>query len=550
MKKYTILYFIFILILILFSCQKKYDDSQISGETRLAFRVGHIEKVSSANSKNTSGDESVQKVIDTIDIKGFEAVVSLVSEDIDNITSSNSSKFANTESIGDNIKYRVYIFKDSDNSFIGTFDGNSNGTDYYLDVQARTKYKWYAYSYNSSEPITDEIPSNFSENVLYSEAVHPSLADSLGSKQLLWASGEITTNAHNVETPVKITFKRKYSVIRLQFDGAGLTAYLRSATIKTVSNNLKQGVLNILTGDVSTSNSSVTILKDTNWVVSPDRYKIHTDFNVIVDTTSNMTFQAKLLGLQVTRLYKIGNSSSEINLGQLYDELSPKIGVMSLVIPGPSLPNNKMEMGKLYTLKVELLAPYSVKLGNAKWSIETIYYDHQLGHNAFRFDNPLHHISEAEQYKATDYYPHMSLTPTGAVNSGDPCSTIKPFNMWRMPTRDDCIAILTDPKLWTYTRTLGRVNDVYYGTVKGFPERVWEGLYLRKDEFLMAYLGSIDADNNYYTRDSVGYHMSTDPGWMYQMWQEELNGVRGMRPGITQRDATNHAKLMVRCVRD
>lgn len=177
---------------ILLSCSKeKGTDSTISdGKTKLVIELQGARGVSEAvvnaqgGSLSSSSPTFDQQVIKQQTIKGESEIIvqhsefSLVSktgsdksENVQKASSNQASvpyyplgyeplSSGATRALESGITYRMIVYRESDNAFIGETTAVVGQTAPRLNVEYNTRYKWYAYSYNSKDALDPFNVSN------------------------------------------------------------------------------------------------------------------------------------------------------------------------------------------------------------------------------------------------------------------------------------------------------------------------------------------------------------------------------------------------------
>ena len=138
--------------------------------------------------------------------------------------------------MGNGIRYRLMVYTQA-NVLVASIEVTA-GEAKNVGVTSGQTYKWFAYSYNTS----DAIPApNATNPVLTTPTTTP----------LLYASGQITPTAPGTVLP--ITFKHQLTQLRMEIkESSGFRAILSATGEFGLDDYVKTGTFNILTGAIGT----------------------------------------------------------------------------------------------------------------------------------------------------------------------------------------------------------------------------------------------------------------------------------------------------------
>lgn len=278
MIKYIIYIYSLITFLCIISCVKEKDNNNINNEVSLSFQVAGVsgivsdvasidDKMASTNFQNTSAalnEKLISQNIHTDEYDFFlgHTELSLAKSSKKELLAHNQPLYpSNYDPIGsgvsrpleNNVKYRVLVFKASDDSYVGTIDATVGTVASRLVVDGGVEYKWFAYSYNSDNSLPAIDISN------------PKTA--VANEDFIYASGVI--EAVTGEKKIPITFERKMATIQVlayttafsaygYFDNWGEPSTNPNATYVKLS-NLVGGDFNLLSGEfIPSSFSTIT----------------------------------------------------------------------------------------------------------------------------------------------------------------------------------------------------------------------------------------------------------------------------------------------------
>lgn len=427
---------------LLVGCEKEKTIDQ-DNQIGIAISVRGIEDTPIERLGDTKRGFESSKVIATSSVQlesGLEAIVSLSEEPI-NGTSTEFIKSgiqkgvakSATSSMTHGNTY-VVVFYDEDDNHIATVNTTAGTTPYVLkQFKWNTTYKWFAYSFNNSSPITLNSTST------------PTIV-SIGNSGFLYASGEFKTSNSQAENNLEITFKRKNAIIEVVVDGRGIFDRLIELEMETsVSTGLKSGQFDLKTGKYIPS----TFANYTPTFVNSDFTNFRTSSQdtirkvemYTVDTVNTISaFSVKFKTIkQPTDLY-----NKDAARARTYSNVTFNLPVDKRFTP---------QLGKKYRIVVTPIYRH-ITVGGVDWAWGDLYYDNNRSAYAF-----LHSNSNFYNYNTTTgtstyansgstFIPHWNgfwnykARKPGVgedIDVVDPCTLVYPKGRWMMP--DDFTSI-------------------------------------------------------------------------------------------------------------
>lgn len=302
---------VLIAVVILGSCSKE-SFSGKGGDPKLVINVaGIVAQSQPATNKAESavelgGISSSSKPKPSIKVGQFSMDVHTSKEEMDlnlkqpSVLSSTAKNGSNNGSLrsavvkmDDGVKYRVLLFNTTSNRMEKAVVATA-GVALEIDVFEGQTYKWYAYSYNSSDQadlgsIDLETPN------IYSQPDMP----------LLYATGEVTS-VHG-STPISINFQHQMAQLRVEVDTKGMFADIVDISANYAANTVKGGEFNLLTGAFQGNlytDESIGLLNFTNKDADSEQVKVASYYTADVNTKS---FQVEFFDLKV----KLMNGTTE-----------------------------------------------------------------------------------------------------------------------------------------------------------------------------------------------------------------------------------------------
>lgn len=245
------------------SCSKDVDQIGSEAQVSLSFSIGGIYDDNSNNllkantiNNNFSLEEKKGIGVNSISKKNGNIVLDMITEEsriIDSFPSSISDinkKLANTVNMKNNIRYRILVYT-MDNDLIASTEGTV-GERLNISVTRNQSYKWYAYSFNTTDQIPDPTLSPNSPS-------NPSIITPY-TTTLLYASNStgtplITANG----TPISIIFKHQLTQLNVELDARGMFADIVTLDANFQGDYVKTSSFDLLTGQKFGQLSSANI---------------------------------------------------------------------------------------------------------------------------------------------------------------------------------------------------------------------------------------------------------------------------------------------------
>lgn len=344
---------VLIAVVILGSCSKE-SFSGKGGDPKLVINVaGIVAQSQPATNKAESavelgGISSSSKPKPSIKVGQFSMDVHTSKEEMDlnlkqpSVLSSTAKNGSNNGSLrsavvkmDDGVKYRVLLFNTTSNRMEKAVVATA-GVALEIDVFEGQTYKWYAYSYNSSDQadlgsIDLETPN------IYSQPDMP----------LLYATGEVTS-VHG-STPISINFQHQMAQLRVEVDTKGMFADIVDISANYAANTVKGGEFNLLTGAFQGNlytDESIGLLNFTNKDADSEQVKVASYYTADVNTKS---FQVEFFDLKV----KLMNGTTETLTEKFPDGGTVVFGDYTGSSKGKIL-NGVMKMWKVFPRKTIL----------------------------------------------------------------------------------------------------------------------------------------------------------------------------------------------------
>ena len=229
--------------LTLTSCSKELSSSQLGAEDKLIFTVGGInENLNNATVNHTYNQEedfTANTTLKKVEMQSSSTTASeLDYSSINNTKLKNDtkSKTAATIAMKNGRKYRILIYRADNNALVTSVQGVV-GTSVEIPAFKNVSYKYYAYSYNSTDDIDEP------EDLVNPEVETPT------DSEFLYDSGTCSTNSFNTSIP--ITFRYKTAQILLELDTDRLFADITSMDVQFVESYLNKGTFSIKNGTIS-----------------------------------------------------------------------------------------------------------------------------------------------------------------------------------------------------------------------------------------------------------------------------------------------------------
>lgn len=368
-----------------------------------------------ARSKSTSTDEKIVKFAD------FDVATSFIEDGYGEAisakaASTSSGKKANT-SMNPGVKYRLLLYL-ANGQFSKSVEITA-GTPMLIPVKSGQKYTWIAYSYNTSDAVTDVV--NYA---------NPSIPTSV-TKELLYANGQITiSSVIGANDLLPITFKRKLGRVGVEINAGGIFAKdITQAVISFQDTYFKEGTFNLKTGLVS--NFTAPTVQTTLTGTAPESY-IRTLYYYTADTaTAIADLRVKLESIKL-------KNDRGVEKSYTVNAVFSNIGANGIgFIPAT---------GTSHKAAINILQS-GIPMGSTIWAPANLYYD-ALAAVGYRYKfrsepsnifNTTTVITEMNkeywQWMPDGLVPYSpSYQPTNSGPHKDPCLQVYPAGTWRMPT--------------------------------------------------------------------------------------------------------------------
>lgn len=418
------------------SCRKENKSLDSDGESAIFFDVLGIDESSSLLAS------AQQDKKDKVQLTSYGEYEILTSVEDNILPAADSKGKKGATPLEQNVKYRIEVFKvESGNQIhVKSLDRESgqavSPTDT-IRVEYGGTYKWYAYTYNTPDPIATapgEVEVPMGEN-----------------KDFMYDSGEITVDFTS-NKPIHISFKRKTARIQLEIDGRGANAdeisaisiTLPSGLVKTANFNLQSGTIEGTATDVSLPVLTTDDFEDVN-----GPYRKRSKFFHTVVTGPVASIQSN--GLQI----KVRNNPSLFSAALPGETISPLEVTRDLASPSKIISfsfNNTLEAGKSVLLKVDLLESGIVyrSVGGTpiEWARSNLYMHANSGDHRYRLypDN----IQTKDPATFFSFKGHIPLRLAERDNNPkDPCSLIYPAGRWKTATQQEYDVITASSGLLT-----------------------------------------------------------------------------------------------------
>jgi len=441
--------------------------------------------------------------------------------------------------LAEGVTYIVVLY-DANDDYVATINASSGISPVFTEAYRNRLYKWFAYSFNSTNPITLNSTSN------------PTAPSTSGSG-LLYASGEFMTSSTQPTNRLNITFQRKTAAIEVIVDGRGLFDKLTTLTITNTANaHLKSGTFDLKTGmyitnTINNYNPTISDSEFTNFRIST-LDTIRSAYLHTVDTDNAI----ENFGLRFGTIYQL------TDLPGVYNGEDRRRTFSNVEFTFPNLSAFTPKIGKKYQIVITLVFRY-LTVNNVDWAWTNLYFDSNKSLYAFR-----HHNTNAYRTSILDEFWNWRSEKPG-INAStdilDPCGQVFPKGRWRMPTSIEFNSIREVPLgISTYGRSNAKSEDPVRYIDIGLSEASFAPYFYITDLPLLQ-LGYRNAgsDNiiNYVTTDSgtAGVYFWTSDastGGDAKYFSIINDSSTGTVMTVSNIDATmgRNVGMNIRCVRD
>ncbi|MEL7679071.1 hypothetical protein [Elizabethkingia meningoseptica] len=385
-----------------------------------------------SKSKTTSiGDLDIITSLETAPIEASQAITKNA------VAAAGITPYATTKPMDQDKTFRVLVYN-SNNQFVGSIDQIVKGTAVTLDLVKGGSYKWYAFSFNDTNPLP---------------AIDPvTLQVPVANKDLLYAKSIGTFTANAGDNHQVITFNHAMAKINITIDARYVPANIGTVDAGFSSNTtyIKQGNFDLRAQSFATTSSYTT--GASNFVFSD------------TNTTSTGSFVKNAV------LYTAPDGAA-INSGNFIVHIN-SITLDDFSVTPVKVSNTDRSYGSVTPLKgngynFRITIQRGTTAGGNFWATGNLWYDASPSAGLYKYKiRPDANNRSDSKFYNTDYWAYGSLTPNGSVNSTttDPCTLVYPQNTWRMPTATDFSALAKQSDLSSSNGSAG-----FYGSIATNP---------------------------------------------------------------------------------
>ena len=406
---------------------KKYEDvdNVQDGKTVLQFSLAGIAVPTSTNFKSSDEPSKIADIQGVVH-KEYDTFETLNYVELDLPKSPIFKNGVASDTIRTGVKYRLELFEVVGNNenhiktlnLVSRAAGNERDT---VSVTSGKSYKWYAYSYNTSEDIT--VP-NGQLNVDMGE-----------NKDFIYTSGTINNKTLG-RTPIDIVFQRKTARVAIDIDARGANADAITAITVTVPKGIfKTGDINIKSGIVTADNnflsgSYILNLEDfENIDGTGDNYRKVAYIHSASPINQNNSYTVN------TMSYTWSNGITSPVDGGYLEQMDDIVGAVF------DFTGVDIQIGQSGSLKSDFLAK-GISIGTVEWAPANLYM-HDL---KFQTSNSTHryrfypHNNPTRDYRT--FFSFQGIVPLhysgfGGIRTSpvDICNWVYPYKRWKTPIR-------------------------------------------------------------------------------------------------------------------
>lgn len=442
----NIIYHLLLICIIITSCKNETQDNLIL-ESKLTIQSISLENDEDPisindlkeNSNNINKSAALVKNSITNEDLNLEQSTMVYSTEFDalvdinenNLFSSNKNsntsklnknyKIAIDQPIGNDIKFRLIIYKQSNltkpiyNSVL------SKGNQPNISLIPGISYKWFAYSINETT-----VPNINSDGTIEKSDI--------ANKDFMFASNTLTPSIG--ENYLQIIFKRQVSRLEVTLNTRGIFGPMRDnsnisigrGTGTSFTNLIQTGDFNIQTGlftDIEEITSGISAsemtIVDSRWANAEKKAIFYSVEN------SNRTISANNLRVRINAL--------SITL----DDATIRTFNNNTLVPINHASSLEISKGKIAKINVRLIEN-GILVNGLYWARTNLIYDASKLYggsytsttsDAYRFRPNNNYVTPSNN----EYWNQGSTTPTGTdYNSVDICTRVYPQSTWRKPT--------------------------------------------------------------------------------------------------------------------
>lgn len=420
------LHFFSLLAMLLFlaSCDKPGTTGQQPGEflgSTVVFKISGIQQDAESGGLKTKSAEKKDSTAASSLLESHGEIELLTSVDPNYREGEASFKASQPMEVGHT--YRVELFKvvGGTEQHYHTIDQASDDLitlDDAVVVEYNSTYRWYAYSYNNTDPITVQSGS---EQVPMGN-----------NKDFLYDSGSFTVDFYD-NKPLFIVFKRQTARFQIEVDGRGMSANditalsvtLSTGMLKTGNFSLKQG--SVVASSLTDLTTPVLNLSNFSNVTGPYRKRSAYFHSAAASGSANLTLSASALTILAQNNYSTSVSATR-NL--------TAAGAIPLNFGASSF-----ALGKSTLLKVDLLES-GLRYGTTTvgalpvtWARSNVYYHQSTGDHRYRLYPQ--NVQTRDPNTFFSFQGHIPLHFADKTNVKDPCALIYPAGRWKTPTFEE-----------------------------------------------------------------------------------------------------------------
>lgn len=411
MKSLNIIALVILLLFQFSSCKKSPNTTPDNRQVAIIkFSLAGVVNAELAKKSSISSLNGLKTLNSFETHDGFETSSSFSKTQFKN---SKIRKYANipqgTSYLNEGVKYRLLVYElndENEEEFYAQVDLESKFDDADgepLEVYEGTTYRWYAYSYNTSDAMAP-----------VSNLDHPIIPMG-NNKDFIFTQGEVEITDDFVSEA--IIFERKTAQIILEIDARGLfTDEIRDLNLKFPANILKTGNYDLKNNQVI----DVSSLPEQNILLSNfqnvdegynDRKQTYL-YTVSSEIWDDISFSMSKLDILLDDNSSIRSfPATNINVGKEYD----------------------VEVGYRYLAKIDLIES-ALSFGGVSWARENLYMTTGT-RNPYRFYHENKQTNDNRSYFSFRGHIPGKWGSTVIQEQRDPCALVHPANRWMTPSK-------------------------------------------------------------------------------------------------------------------
>ncbi|MFD2744716.1 hypothetical protein ACFSQ6_15060 [Sphingobacterium populi] len=594
-----------LLFLTFMSCQKTSNEKElIQDETEVTFELNGVDDAQERAAmlshnperrvNSTSTPTTSHHTVEDTKVEDFDMSTTLmVSSELDRIESSwdsespkttfsSSAKRAAIVPMPAGRQFRILIYEQSGTEwrfvthtdFVSAADNQGKTVKLIMDKT----YRWIAYSYDSTDPITDAVPQ-------IGSTVAPTIS-TRPNQPTLYSSGGQFTNTANTATQY-ILFRHRTSKVEVVVDTRGMfdimgryvtdISSLNAQLTSTIGGvgKLTTATLDLFTGQLSnqTPHNAAGValnfanLDDINGSDLPHNYssaKISTNSLYTALSAQQANFSVTINSANITESGGFADDAAIVQTGTRARALVAPTAPRTATFTSGTADNS---VGRVFRVNFRF-AHRGVLMGNNYWASGALYFrDNEYRIDRVRFiSTAFRQASNAPRefyWRYGKRYPHQTGTTAPFVTIpplnnpiGDPCSFMQPRGIWRTSTRADQNDLAGRPR----TRAGAGAQNlvVYFPSTDAAPPNEYAFLYVNGMGY---YSGGNPSFTPPQTNNQHGVHMNslsmTNPPPLQNPNNQTYNGLIVAFPANATSRMVNPstpfgmtASHTVRCVRN